>query len=149
MAARDHGGQQQPRQLGQRHDVDLEDVADPCRVAAIKTPGRPEPGIVDQGVDRETAPRDLVGEARGCAGLRKIGRDHRHRAASLAQLAGERLHRRDAARRQNQIMPMPRQLARQRRANAARGAGDEGEGARGGVHVRSFVIASAAKQSRA
>ena len=62
---------------------------------------------------------EFLGELRGGAGRRQIGRDHRRFGAEPAQLVGQGLHRLDAARAEHEIVAVPRQFARQRGADPA------------------------------
>jgi len=84
-------------------------------------------------------PAICVGEDHGGPRLREIGRDHRRAGARLAQFGGKRLQRRDAARREHEVVPVPRQLARQFRADAAGRAGDQRQGT-GGVAVHAVSL---------
>ena len=86
--ARDHAGQYEVGQLGQRDDVDLQHLADPRRIDPVEPAQGAEPGVVDQDVDREAAAGDVMRQGGGGAGLRQIGRDHRRGGAQRLEFRG-------------------------------------------------------------
>ena len=77
----------------------------------------------------EAPPFEFVGELCGGALHRQIGPDHGRFDPDPAQFVGQFPQRLDAARAEHEIMAVPGQFACQRGADAARCAGDEGQGA--------------------
>src|SRR6185369_10534439 len=88
-----------------------------------------EARIVDHVLDLGALRGERLGEPAGDASLRKIGLDHeRTWPAGCSDLVGEIVEPVFAARHQREVMAVPRELARQRDADARRRAGDEGDG---------------------
>ncbi len=104
--------------------------------ARSKRPRAPSPALLIENVDLEAARRERLGEFAGGAGPAQIGGDHRGRRTSTLELGGERLHRRRAARGQHQVVAVAGQFAGKLAADAAGGAGDEGERPGGRGHWR-------------
>lgn len=63
--ARDHRGQQHPRQLDQRDNVEIDLLAFAREVQAVEAPGGAETGVVDEAIDFDSrglkAPAKLLG----------------------------------------------------------------------------------------
>ena len=98
-----------------------------------------EAGVVHQPVDGEPAALDVRRRARRAAPGRVRSRGDRRARATFAlalDLARERLQPVGAARDQHDVPAVAREPARERRADAARRAGDEGDVLRHGVSSR-------------
>jgi hypothetical protein len=87
-----HPRQERARQLGEGGDVQLNRLRDPLGLGLVQRPEQPEPGIVDEHVDREVVFPQPGRKSEAGARLRQINRldVHRH-VRALAQLAGQHL----------------------------------------------------------
>jgi hypothetical protein len=114
------------RELGDRHDHDLQKIMlrlpGRLRVAA----GHAVAGVVDQHVWAPAGLRDRVKNAPSAAGLRQVVGDHQcpHRVLRL-QLARESIEPLATPRGQHQVVALAAEQARERQADAGRGARDE------------------------
>src|SRR5262249_6961401 len=83
-------------------------------------------GVVDQHVDGESAPGDLAAQALWRSGVAEVGLDRlgAHRIA-LLQLGAKLIEAVSAPRGQDQVCAARGELARDRRADAGRSAGNE------------------------
>ena len=120
-----------------------------CMISALRTgsirsnrPIAPSPALLTSTSISIPGRSDLANQRRGSAALGEIGGDDRRRCAEPAQLLGQRLHRREAARAQHQVVAVPGQLARERRADPARRAGDKGDGAIVALHGRPMILSA-------
>ncbi len=124
-----HRRKQQPGQLGQRHDVDLQHLADPERIGGVEPAVGAETGRVDQHLDGQTLRLDLPHQSGDGPTLAEVGGNDGAIGAESLQFIGQNPHRLEAPGGQNQVVTVFGQFTRQIGADAAGGAGDEGEGA--------------------
>ena len=124
-------GRHEPRQLGQRHDIDLQHGRDLFRLRAIEPAAVAEAGGVDQHVERNAARGKLLRQRGGRSGLAEIGGNNGDGGALGLERFGQGFHRLAAAGDQHEVMAVFRQFARELGADAARRAGHQRDGTRG------------------
>ena len=114
------------RQFGERADVEVDHAKLFVSVEIGRRAGQPETGIVDHDRGLEAARRKLRRNARNRVALFKIDCQHRRpRPPGGGDFVGKCDETVFAPRDQDEFMAISRKNARQFRADAGRGAGDE------------------------
>ncbi len=125
---RHHSRQDQAREFGERHDIDLQHRRDLRRIGLIEPSVVADARGVDQHVDREAARRDDLHQCRRAARYAEIsGNDGDLRTRSV-EFGRKGLHRFAAACHKHEIVSVVCGRARQFGADATRRAGDKGNG---------------------
>jgi hypothetical protein len=121
-----HRRQQPSGELDERFDVERDLLQLSLDGQGVEEPDRPEPGVVHQPIDVESAVTELLDERGDRAGPRQVGRqDIDLDGVRGAQLRGQCRETFRTARHQSQMQAVARQPPSQRLADAARRPRDE------------------------
>src|SRR5581483_1358243 len=137
------------RQFGERADVEVDHAQRLLAVARGGEPDQAEGGVVDDVLRLEVVRAQRLGDRLRGAGRGEVGDDHRRHARTRGgDLRRQRLETVGAAGDQNEVVAVIREHARELGADAGRGAGDDGDGAKLAHAVTIYPFAAAKAASR-
>nr|WP_229877898.1 hypothetical protein [Streptomyces humidus] len=123
---RDHGGQQERRQLCHRAGIEVDQAPHPRGIAVGDRPQQADAGIVDQHVDLGSRTRQPLGQPGRSTLVRQVQSERRHLSPVLGvQPLGLRLQACAVPCDQDQVHALPGQPLGDRGPDACRGAGHD------------------------